>query len=146
MVLSHSPFLLREKFHYEFNAYAYIIRRNIFEYTLEKIKYLNKLSNEVPTFLIILHAYKVCGKLVDCVQLLVLHIIWATHRSYCTMQINHCQGVFHSESVIPTSSCIERSNLYLLNLFLQYQCLKGILLHSDTGVYRRLLELTTPHI
>lgn len=58
MVLSHSPFLLREKFHYEFNAYAYIIRRNIFEYTLEKIKHLNKLSNEIPTFLI-LHSYKV---------------------------------------------------------------------------------------
>ena len=37
MVLSHSSFVLREKFHYEFNAYAYIIRRNIFEYTLEKL-------------------------------------------------------------------------------------------------------------
>ena len=61
MVLSHSSFLLREKFHYEFNAYAYIIRRNIIwdEYTLEKIKYLNKLSNEISTFLIFLHTYKV---------------------------------------------------------------------------------------
>jgi len=52
MVLSHTSFLLREKFHYEFNAYAYIIRRNIIwdEYTLEKIKYLNKLSNELPSY------------------------------------------------------------------------------------------------
>ena len=52
MVLSHSSFLLREKFHYEFNAYAYIIRRNIIwdEYTLEKLSTFKQCA-EWTTFL-----------------------------------------------------------------------------------------------